>query len=175
MQAGGTQRDIATQQLQEPYEKWQSEQAYNNPWLRFLGTNLDAHAFENIVQPAKQDQTGQYVAAAASAAAMAASSDERLKENVKSIDAPMALAKVTRLKPVFFSWKPEGWVGRALHPGKGATEIGFIAQEVQEIIPEVVTTRADGYLGIDYAKLTAILAGAVQELSARIDRLEGGE
>jgi len=47
-----------------------------------------------------------------------------------------------------------------------------IAQEVQSVLPEVVTERETGYLAVDYVKLVPVLIEAIKELSAKIDRLE---
>ena len=89
------------------------------------------------------------------------SSDYRLKENI----APMtgALAKVTQLKPVTYKWKADGTDGQ-----------GFVAHELQEVVPDCVTGEkdavdADGkpvYQGIDVSFLVATLTAAIQELKA---------
>ncbi|MBI4086746.1 tail fiber domain-containing protein, partial [Candidatus Kaiserbacteria bacterium] len=49
--------------------------------------------------------------------------------------------------------------------------LGFIAQEVEEIFPELVITDTAGYKNLDYSKLTAVLAKAVQELYAQVEDL----
>jgi hypothetical protein len=102
------------------------------------------------------------------------SSDYRLKENI----APMtgALAVVSALKPVTYKWKTDGSDGQ-----------GFIAHELQEIVPDCVTGVKDGldeegnpkYQGIDTSFLVATLTAAIQEqqaiindLKARIETLE---
>ena len=54
----------------------------------------------------------------------------------------------------------------------GTTAIGLIAQEVQEIIPEVVSANADGMLGINYPVLTAVLIEAIKELTTKVAALE---
>jgi hypothetical protein len=89
------------------------------------------------------------------------SSDYRLKKDI----APMtgALAKVTQLKPVTYKWKSDGEEGQ-----------GFIAHELQAIVPDCVTgakdaVDADGnpvYQGIDTSYLVATLTAAIQELKA---------
>ena len=91
-------------------------------------------------------------------------SDYRLKENV----APMtgALARVSQLKPVTYKWKADGSDGQ-----------GFIAHELQAIVPDAVTGEkdavdADGkpiYQGIDTSFLVATLTAAIQELKAEFD------
>ena len=92
------------------------------------------------------------------------SSDYRLKEDI----APMtgALAKVTQLKPVTYKWKSDGEEGQ-----------GFIAHELQAIVPDCVTgakdaVDADGkpvYQGIDTSFLVATLTAAIQELKTIVD------
>ena len=54
----------------------------------------------------------------------------------------------------------------------GQTSIGLIAQEIQNIVPEIVSENSDGMLGINYPVLTVILIEAVKELNRRIKKLE---
>jgi hypothetical protein len=92
------------------------------------------------------------------------SSDYRLKEDIQ----PMvgALAKVSALKPVTYKWKSDGSDGQ-----------GFIAHELQAVVPDCVTGEkdavdADGkpvYQGIDTSFLVATLTAAIQELKADLD------
>jgi len=51
MGVGGTQRGIEQEQMMEPYQKWQMEQPWANPWLQQLGLGLGTKAFENVVKP----------------------------------------------------------------------------------------------------------------------------
>jgi hypothetical protein len=85
-------------------------------------------------------------------------SDYRLKENI----APMtgALAKVQALKPVTYKWKADGSDGQ-----------GFIAHELQAVVPDCVTGEKDGeqMQGIDTSFLVATLTAAIQELKAELD------
>ncbi|MFM8593179.1 MAG: tail fiber domain-containing protein [Chloroflexota bacterium] len=86
-----------------------------------------------------------------------APSDATLKTSITpltgGLDAAMAL------RPVSFDWKS--------HVPFGETrEIGFLAQEVREVVPEVIIERDGQPLAIDYGKLTAVLVDAVQELAA---------
>ncbi len=92
------------------------------------------------------------------------SSDYRLKENI----APMtgALATVQALKPVTYTWKVDGSDGQ-----------GFIAHELQEVVPDCVTGEKDAvdaegnpqYQGIDVSFLVATLTAAIQEMKTIID------
>jgi hypothetical protein len=90
------------------------------------------------------------------------SSDVTLKKNVENIT--YGLNSIMSLKPVSYNWIPEN-----LGIQK---EIGFIAQEVQSIIPEVIGINNDKTLSLDYPKLTAVLVKAIQELTARVQYLE---
>ena len=112
----------------------------------------------------------------------ATSSDYRLKENV--VPMQNALGVVTQLKPVIYNWKVDGSSGQ-----------GFIAHELQEVVPDCVTGVKDAvqtytdeegneatrpvYQGIDTSFLVATLTAAIQEqqaiitaLTARITALE---
>jgi hypothetical protein len=99
-----------------------------------------------------------------SATAYNTSSDYRLKENI----APMtgALAKITQLKPCTYTWKVNGSIGQ-----------GFIAHELQAIVPDAVTGEKDAideegnakYQGVDTSFLVATLTAAIQELKAIVD------
>ena len=95
------------------------------------------------------------------------SSDYRLKENI----APMtgALAKVAQLKPVTYKWKSNGSDGQ-----------GFIAHELQAVVPDCVTGEKDAidedgnpkYQAMDTSHLIATLVSAIQELKTEIDSLK---
>ena len=95
-----------------------------------------------------------------------ASSDERLKENVEVIGS--AVEKIEAIGGYTFDWIP--MEGIHVHSGH---DIGVIAQEIEAVLPELVTTRDNGYKAVKYEKLTAVLIQAVKELSERVKVLEG--
>lgn len=96
-----------------------------------------------------------------------ASSDERLKENVASIE--NAVEKVEAIGGYTYNWIPmEG-----VHVYGDMKDIGVIAQEVEKVLPELVSDRENGYKAVKYDKLTAVLIEAVKELSERVKALEG--
>ena len=72
---------------------------------------------------------------------------------------------VKQLNPISFNWIDTEERGNQL-------EIGFIAQEVQPLVPEVIGANNDGTLTIDYPKLTAVLTKGMQEALAKIETLE---
>jgi len=94
------------------------------------------------------------------------SSDERLKENITPIE--NAVDKINQMGGYNYDWK-EGF--ETIHSHKGH-DLGVIAQEVQSVLPEVVTERETGYLAVDYVKLVPVLIEAIKELSAKIKELE---
>jgi len=95
-----------------------------------------------------------------------ASSDERLKENITPIE--NATDKVKQIGGYTFDWKSdiENITSRS------GNDIGLIAQEVEKVVPQVVTTRTNGYKGVDYQKLVALLIESNKELASRIEELE---
>ena len=91
-------------------------------------------------------------------------SDIRWKKNVQSL--PNSLDMVTRLRGVNFEWRRDEFADMNFPAGK---RIGLIAQEVEEVIPEVVSTTDDGYKSVAYANLVAVLIEAVKEQQKIID------
>jgi hypothetical protein len=91
-------------------------------------------------------------------------SDYRLKENVQPMQ--NALDKVAQLNPVTYSWKSNGKDGQ-----------GFIAHELQAVVPDCVTGDKDAvdedgnpkYQGVDTSFLVATLTAAIQELNAKFE------
>jgi hypothetical protein len=100
----------------------------------------------------------------------ATSSDYRLKQDVQPMTS--GLATVSALKPVTYKWKEDGTYGE-----------GFIAHELQEVVPlsvvgEKDAVNADGSMnvqGVDYSKIVVHLVAAIQELKAEIDALKGAK
>ena len=61
--------------------------------------------------------------------------------------------------------------GQASVDGSSHREVGFLAQEMKQSVPEVVYGNGDGNLGIDYAKLTSVLVEAVKSQQEQIEEL----
>jgi hypothetical protein len=92
-------------------------------------------------------------------------SDVRLKRNIQPIE--NALESVLRLGGKTFSWRLDEF------PEEGFTEgldLGMIAQEVEEVIPQLVQEDRDGYKSIEYGKLTAVLVEAMKEQQNQIEQ-----
>jgi len=77
------------------------------------------------------------------------SSDRRWKENIKPID--NALNKILKIGGYEFDWKELSEEERKTQHGNEGHDVGVIAQEVEEVLPEVVTTRENGFKGVKYA------------------------
>jgi hypothetical protein len=60
---------------------------------------------------------------------------------------------------------------KGIHENEGH-DIGVIAQEIEKIFPEVVTTRDNGYKAVKYEKLVAFLIQAIKELKTEVDNLK---
>lgn len=104
--------------------------------------------------------SGSITANGAGAATFTSTSDARLKENI--VDLPTQLSKIKSLRPVEFDYKD----------GSGH-QIGFIAQEVEQIYPDLVGQADDGFLTLsDLNKNDARLIKAIQELAAKVEALE---
>jgi len=91
-------------------------------------------------------------------------SDRRHKNNIVLISD--ALSKVTKLNGVTWEWNDD--VDAAT---KETPKTGLIAQEVQEVLPEVVKERADGFLALDYSKTIGLLVEAIKEQQQQIHSL----
>jgi hypothetical protein len=90
------------------------------------------------------------------------SSDERFKDNVTPISD--SIEKMKQIGGYEFDWNN-------LSKNTGH-DVGVIAQEVEKVLPEVVTTRPDGFKAVKYDRLTALLIEANKELIKRVEELE---
>ena len=94
-----------------------------------------------------------------------ASSDERLKDNIELISNP--IEKVQSLKGVTWNWNEN-----ADELQQSLPNVGVIAQDVEKVLPQLVTDRDNGFKGVDYAKLTGLLIEAVKDQQKQIDELK---
>jgi hypothetical protein len=132
----------------------------------FKDTRTDSYSGAPIFYFQRTSGTVGSITTTTSATSYVTSSDYRLKEFI--IPMTGALAKVSALKPVTYKWKLDG-----------SDSQGFIAHELQEIVPECVVgekdaVNADGnpvYQGIDTSFLVATLTAAIQEQQALIQSL----
>jgi len=87
-----------------------------------------------------------------------ACSDARFKEHVQTLSG--ALETVLKLRGVQFNWKTREFPD---HHFTEQPQLGFIAQEVNQVLPEVVAQGKDGFYSVDYGRLTPVLVEAVKE------------
>jgi hypothetical protein len=95
------------------------------------------------------------------------SSDRRLKKNITPFGP--ALNQLTSLQPVHFNWRAPDFPDR--HFG-ASRAYGLIAQDVEQVLPELVVTDNDGFKAVDYTKLPLLTIQAVKELKAENDDLK---
>lgn len=91
-------------------------------------------------------------------------SDIRLKKDFAEISSP--LAKVLALHGFSFNFRTEDSPVRGLPEGR---QLGFIAQEVQALLPEAVSEAKDGYFTLNYDAITPVLVEAIKEQQSQLD------
>lgn len=94
-------------------------------------------------------------------------SDKRYKKNIEPLQ--NSLSKVSKLNAVNYQYKTEEFKEKAFDED---TQMGFIAQEVQNIYPEIVNEDKEGYLSISYTSLIPVLADAIKELKNKNEAYE---
>ncbi len=112
----------------------------------------------------KMDMSAGTFTASGNIIAYGSPSDKRLKENIKPIKS--ALDKVSKLQGVTFNWKKSDSILNIKE------DVGFIAQDVQKVIPELVREDKDGMLSMRHQGITPILLEAIKELKAEIEELK---
>jgi hypothetical protein len=93
-----------------------------------------------------------------------ASSDIRLKNNIKPIQSP--LEKISKINGCEFEWNADL---QSIYSGK---DYGVIAQEIEEVFPELVQTRENGYKAVKYDKLVSVLIEGIKELTKQVEYLK---
>ncbi len=88
-----------------------------------------------------------------------AGSDIRLKKEITSVE--NSLDKLLKIKAVNWKWNQEDYPERKFNTYK---QVGFIAQDLSQVIPEIVAKDDSGHLAINYSKMTPFLTEAVKEL-----------
>jgi len=144
-----------------------------NPYSRLQVTGPDTastSAFA-VVNSASTTEFSVYdTGNAVLAGGLTQNSDQRLKTNIQSLEASSSLAAINALNPVTFNW---------IDPNKGTTpQLGFIAQQVLPIFPNLISTTSataltpDGTLSLNYIDLISPIVSAIQALSSEITSLD---
>jgi hypothetical protein len=102
-----------------------------------------------------------------SANSFTTSSDKRFKKDIKPI--ANSLDNVLKLRGVSYNFKVEEYSNKKF---PADTQIGFIAQELLEIYPQLISKDKEGYYSVDYSKISPILVEAIKEQQKKIDKLE---
>ena len=144
----------------------------NNEWLIQCVHNGSSYVYYNGGAKISTTSAGCNITGSLTATGnVTAYSDARLKTNVKTID--NALDIVDQLRGVSFDWKESG-----------EHSIGVIAQEVEEVLPELVldatstdpeTKEETTVKTVDYGKMVGVLINAIKELKAEVEELKGGK
>lgn len=155
-----------------------------NKWAGMLWTCKDSNFFQLDVSPANPRLAGTGGSIAfyntleskfnnIQVANVYNYSDARAKENVKTISS--GLNTIMQLRPVTYNWKQNvlsssnGVSTYAVGPEIEKTQYGFLAQEVEKLLPDAVETDADGHKLINYMALIPMLVQAVQDLQSTIE------
>jgi hypothetical protein len=93
------------------------------------------------------------------------SSDIRFKENITPIE--NALDKISKISGNTYDWKAEN----KIEHGYEGNDVGVIAQEIEEVLPQLVQTRDNGYKAVKYDKLVALLIEGIKEQQTQIHSL----
>jgi hypothetical protein len=91
-------------------------------------------------------------------------SDQRFKQNIEPVQ--NALPLIDQLNPVYYNWINKQTLN------KDHKELGFLAQELEKVIPNVVKTNSDGYKSVAYANLTSLLVAGMKEQQQTIHNLQ---
>ena len=92
-------------------------------------------------------------------AAVWSTSDERYKKNIQTIDSPME--KILKLRGVNYEWRQSEFKDLKFKSGK---DIGFIGQEVEKVLPEVILKDDKGFISVAYSSLLPVVVEAFKEL-----------
>jgi len=94
------------------------------------------------------------------------SSDIRWKKNIEPLQ--NVLEKVNRLQGVSFEWNLDEFPNQGFKKG---IQIGLVAQNVEDVVPELVKTNENGFKAVSYDKLNAIIIEAIKEQQETINQL----
>jgi len=128
--------------------------------FRFYKKNVSALTLQGRLNDGTWTVTGDVVA-------YGSPSDITLKTNIKPLEG--ALEKIMQLKGVSFTWKEDTETNQITGI---KDDIGFIAQEVQEVLPEMVRKNENGLLSLRDKGITALLVEAIKEQQRQIDDLK---
>lgn len=148
---------------------WTEFNGTNNNWeLNYSGARISVTSSGNVgigtSAPAQKLSVAGNICYTGSSAAC---SDIRYKKNITPLS--NAMMKVLKMQGVQYMWRVNEFPDKQF---SDAQQIGFIAQDIEKICPELVVTDADGYKSVDYSKVTPLLVEAIKELQAENDHMK---
>jgi len=145
-----------------PYALFGFETTSQNQVLDINSTITNSIVFRDRVSATDQFTFGMGTGNFIATGDVESNSDERLKENIETIS--NALDKVSSMRGVYFDMKAR----------PGIRKVGLIAQEVESILPEVVSTSSEGenIKSVAYANVVGLLVEAIKELKIEVDLLK---
>lgn len=141
----------------------------------FIGINCSAAASETVGFfvggqwrfDVDRAGNGRFGGTVTTTAGFTCASDFRFKKDIKPLE--NALSNIEKINGVSYSWRKEEYPDRNF---TDKSQIGFIAQDLEKVYPEMVFTDAQGYKSVDYARLTPVLIEAIKELKKENEALE---
>jgi hypothetical protein len=144
------------------YEAWIGMSQYLSNNLAIIADNVGIGTTtpsERLEVCGNAKVVGQIIANSSNlSAGVTCSSDIRYKKDITPLT--NSLNNVMQLRGVYYFWKTKEFPEKQF---PDARQIGFIAQELEKVYPEVVFTDKDGYKSVDYSRLTPILVEAIKE------------
>lgn len=146
-------------------------QTSGSAYYRVVGCTSDRHKIYDRDNTVKFHGTSGHLLAKGDIIAYYSFSDKRLKEKITTLDPEQSLNKVLALESVSFEWK---------HAPERGEQIGLIAQQVEEVVPQVVheadrysdNDQETKYKRVDYDKIVPLLVDSIKVLTARVEELE---
>ena len=160
----GTGIDVSTNQVSVDVSDFMSN-GTNNELITATGTDAMISEANLTFDGSTLNVTGDIEASGTlNTAGIEELSDKRWKKDVIKIE--NALEKVMSMNGVYYNWRKDEF------PEKGFTDnkqVGFIAQELEDIFPEVVNTDDEGYKSVMYGHVVALLVEAIKDLESQLD------
>lgn len=120
---------------------------------------VDATSANTASKVVARDASGNFAANVVSVVDLNSTSDKNLKDNIEPISE--AIGTINKLNGVSFNWKEDG-----------SKSFGFIAQEIEQILPELVHENSEGIKSVSYIPVIAFLVEAIKEQQRQIEELK---
>lgn len=137
-----------------------------SPWISYTSGTVSGIYYSGLVSVGAQP-SGSYqfeVNGRVKSNGIDETSDARFKKDIMTLD--NALGKVLQLRGVTYAWRTSEYPQKEFSP---RPQIGFIAQEIEKVYPELVETDKLGYKSLEYSKMVAILLEAIKEQQKLIE------